>query len=210
MSTRSCIARLTSNPGKKIKFKGVYHHWDGYPQGLGSTLFQLRNGHFKGDTNAMLKVLIDQHPAGWSNINNADFSLVPGYMELNTKHDFKDEDYQKTPHCFCHGERSEPGCKINQKNASNSGCEYVYAFTPNGKTMVVLSSYCEDGKKMIGMFGCGDPKAEWKVIGEVNLDGTEPTEEGWGEVPIQQAVMVPAAPEPVEEPLDHNLAELLE
>lgn len=44
----------------------------------------------------------------------------------------------------------------------------------DGKVMFILSSYCEDGKKMIGMFGFGDENAEWKPIGRVMLDGDEP------------------------------------
>ena len=60
MSTRGCIARLTSKPGNKITFRGSYAHWDNYPSGAGSSLFKLRNGFFKSDTNAMLKILIDE------------------------------------------------------------------------------------------------------------------------------------------------------
>lgn len=196
MSTRGCIARLKSKPGKKIRFAGVYAHWDNYPSGTGSTLFQLRNGHFKGDTDAMLKVLIDEHPAGWSTINGADFDIPVGFVNLNelffkaniTKEDKeKYQIYKKTPQCYCHGDKSEEPIKVTQKNASSMGCEYVYAFTPDGKTMVVLSSYAEDGQKMIGMFGCGDPKANWIVIGEINLDGIEPTEEQWEKRPIEQS-----------------------
>lgn len=76
MSTRSVIARKDG-----MSFKGVYHHWDGYPSGLGATLFELRNGHFKGDTQAMLSALIDDHPAGWSTINGADWTQCPGFTQ---------------------------------------------------------------------------------------------------------------------------------
>ena len=40
--------------------------------------------------------------------------------------------------------------------------------------MVILSSYCKNGDKMIGAFGCGDPNAIWKPIAEIDLDGKEP------------------------------------
>jgi hypothetical protein len=70
MSTRSVIARKTQSG-----FIGVYHHWDGYPSGLGATLFEVRNGYFKGDTQKMLQFLIDEHPAGWSTIVAADFTV---------------------------------------------------------------------------------------------------------------------------------------
>lgn len=82
MSTRSCIARPTESG-----FTGVYHHWDGYPSGLGLTLWQLAQpmGPFHGNIGKMLKVLIDEHPAGWSTINGADFSLKPGYDEFRQR-----------------------------------------------------------------------------------------------------------------------------
>lgn len=73
MSTRSVIARKT-----QTGFTGVYHHWDGYPSGLGATLFELFNGQFHRDLEALLKYLIDDHPAGWSTINGADFTLPAG------------------------------------------------------------------------------------------------------------------------------------
>lgn len=37
---------------------------------------------------------------------------------------------------------------------------------------------------MIGMFGCGDPDAKWKVIGEIDLDN--PNEPDWKSEPIKQ------------------------
>ncbi len=75
MSTRSCIARKTG----ESSFVGVYHHWDGYPSALGATLYELYNAHFHKDLAAMLSFLIDQHPAGWSTINNADFDKPAGF-----------------------------------------------------------------------------------------------------------------------------------
>lgn len=47
----------------------MYHHWDGYPSGLGQTLFNIRKDIFAGDTARMLSFLIDSHPGGWSTIN---------------------------------------------------------------------------------------------------------------------------------------------
>lgn len=76
MSTRGCIARI-----KDTGFEGVYHHWDSYPSGLGNTLWNLYHEHFNHDINAMLEYLIDNHPAGWSTINNKVFNIAPGYAE---------------------------------------------------------------------------------------------------------------------------------
>ena len=61
MSTRGAIARLSGEG-----FKGVYHHWDSYPSGLGKALWDTYQK--VGVLDAMLDGLIDQHPAGWSSI----------------------------------------------------------------------------------------------------------------------------------------------
>jgi hypothetical protein len=74
VSTNGIIARST---GQGI-FEGVYHHWDSYPnQGLGQFLIHILTGHFDNDLARMLRVLIDEHPAGWSTIVNKDFALKP-------------------------------------------------------------------------------------------------------------------------------------
>ena len=159
MSTRGAIARVEGDG-----FKGVYHHWDSYPSGLGATLYQIYHDHFKEDLEAMLKVLIDEHPAGWSTINGGDFAQTPGFLNEHGDND--------RPQCYCHGDRKEEGSEVTHLNAAGIGVEYVYAF--DGHTMLVLSSYTEEGKKMIGMFGMGDPKARWRIMARVDLDGPEP------------------------------------
>ena len=178
MSTRGAIVKLTSKEGEPITFQGVFHHWDSYPSGLGATLYKIRNGHFKGDTKAMLKILLAHV---WFTMVEADFSIPIGYIENapvfggTTKKEIKAyEFYRKTPKCYCHGDRHEKKTYVTEKDASDIGCEYVYAFTKDGKKMIILSSYCKDGRKMIGAFGCGDPNAIWKSIAEIDLDGKEP------------------------------------
>ena len=230
MSTRGCIARITSNEGETMKFKGVFAHWDNYPSGTGKTLFNLRNGHFKGNTEEMLKVIIDNHKRGWSTINgNFDWNIPPA-PPVNTNTEicsicnkpnwmhyaqyYKEENplwvkagkpeyppivngnYRISNHNpepikiitgpICHAGKGTIKDLLTEKNASNCGCEYVYAFTKDGNTMYVLSSHTLDGKKMIGMFGQGDPNAEWKIIGEINLNGKMLNDEEWDKVPIKQ------------------------
>jgi hypothetical protein len=41
MATRALIGRLTGWDGIYPMGEGVYHHWDGYPAGLGAVLFKL-------------------------------------------------------------------------------------------------------------------------------------------------------------------------
>lgn len=216
MGTRGVIARITENES----FLGRYHHWDSYPTALGKTLWDVYHGHFKRDLNRMLKYLIDDHPAGWSTINDKDFSLAPGYRELfagpcsvcgkvDWEHYYqywKDHGRKITiriqaqmdrgnymalghafekipqivgPECFCHGDRTEEGGPLlDHRTAQVSGCEWAYAFQDlgngDGPEMRVLSSYCQNGDKMIGMFGMGDPDSIWRQVAAVPLGGMEP------------------------------------
>ena len=132
MSTRASIARLTCV--SPVKWAGRYHHWDGYPSGLGATLWKLYHGHFKRDLGPMLKVLLDDHPAGWSSLNAADFDQEPGFAEpLDSTNQSADQ-----PQCYCHGDREEEGWLVTDENASGSGCEWAYVFASakatDGKT----------------------------------------------------------------------------
>ena len=162
MSTRAAIARLTCV--SPVKWAGRYHHWDGYPSGLGATLWELYHGHFGRDLDAMLQVLLDNHPAGWSSLHSSDFT---GHSADSTN-------------CYCHSDHPEKEWLVTDKNASGSGCEWAYAFTSvkttdgNGhNTMLVLSSYTPQGK-MIGYFGMGNSEAVWPVVAVVDLNGQEP------------------------------------
>ena len=164
MSTRGAIVRFTNC--ETTQFEGRYHHWDSYPEALGATLWGLYHGHFQKDLQRMVEFLIDKHQAGWSTINGKDFSMEPGHREgLELR--------RTGPECYCHGGLSEEGWLVTHENAAGSGCEYVYGFD-EGPTLVILSSFCADGQKMIGMFGTGDPKAVWKEIARVSLGGQEP------------------------------------
>lgn len=174
MGTRGVIARITPNG-----FRGRYHHWDSYPSGLGESLWKLYHGHFKGDLRAMLKVLIDEHPAGWSTICGKDFSLQAGYVESITDRTKEIDKDKQRPLCYCHGDRKEKGWEVTEKNASGSGCEWAYVFNEETSEMLILASYCNysdkmKGVKMVGFFGCGDETAIWKLTKKVKLNGKEP------------------------------------
>lgn len=124
MATRGIIARKTD-----YGFRGVYHHWDSYLSGLGATLFNLYNDHFKKDIMQMLQALIDEHPAGWSSINDADFSLDPGFGG--------DAEDKRRPHCYCHGDRHEKGLSIaSLGEARQYGAEYVYVIDTDASLTV--------------------------------------------------------------------------
>jgi len=139
MSTNGIIARSTGEG----TFKGVYHHWDSYPnEGLGQYLTQVLAGHFKNDLGWMLRVLIDEHPAGWSTIVNKDFTLKPGYTAESLKHaspsSMSDADYHaemeqfralpdyRRPQCYCHGKRHEEAQVLTEKSEACASWAYVF------------------------------------------------------------------------------------
>lgn len=157
MSTRSAIARVHGDG-----FKGVYHHWDGYPTALGATLYQEAQKRPLGE---LLTLLIDAHPAGWSSINGADLSKPAGYREGGVD--------GGGPICHCHGGRSGEAWPVTHE--SDAGMEWAYVFSEEGRTMAVLEPTEADGGHRTGMFGTiGEGPAGWAACGIVQLDGPEP------------------------------------
>lgn len=76
MSTRAIIAKPEGDG-----WVGTYHHYDGYPTGLGTTLLEAHAGYFAGDVDAMTRYLIDDELVGWSDINGADWSQAKGWHD---------------------------------------------------------------------------------------------------------------------------------
>jgi hypothetical protein len=253
MSTRSVIARPS-----ETGFTGVYHHFDGYPSGVGQSIWRMYHDVFDGDADAMAKVLIDDH-RGWSSIVERDFRLAPRSVDtimfgtckcgasrqdhfcqyapahertapcrsdhagwhLGHLFDMDEQSaaelkvLERTPECDCHdaaGELTEGDrWVVTEENASGSGCEFAYVIdTADGHWLRILSSYIVPesklfndapdafGQKMVGMWGMGDPDAEWRQFAAINLDGEEPdweqlTKVGFGgaadeDEPVQAAV----------------------
>lgn len=179
MATRGAIARRTG----EHTFTGIYHHWDSYPEGLGKTLFELYNGFFKRDLDAMLRVLLDEHPAGWSTINGADFSLPAGYHNTTTEEIANGT--PKGPACYCHGDRNETGNEVTEETASDTGCEFVYVFDVHERIgdqsqanalpevrMLITTNYARNRTAAPDTFGTATDK--WRTIAIVDLNGNEP------------------------------------
>ena len=165
MSTRSIIAKETENG-----WGGRYHHWDGYPAGVGATLYTAYNGHFEKDIEKMLKFLIDDHPAGWSTIVHADFSKEPGFnIGL-------DDEGPPAPQCYCHGSRSEEGWLHASGDDNFGGAEFCYVL--DNHEMTVLVRVYEDGTAAVQFFGVDASDVakgvHWETLAVVNLDGPEP------------------------------------
>lgn len=165
MGTRAAIARPDN--AHEAAFRGVYHHWDGYPSGLGATLWARWRDTFGSDTDRMMAFPVDAHPAGWITINGADMTAEPGFEENGF--------HRAGPNCYCHGGRHEDAWVVTQDDAAGSGVEWVYVL--DGPIMHVLSSRTASGAKMIGMFGSGDPDARWVGVARINL--ADPTEPDW-------------------------------
>lgn len=126
MSTNAVIARPT-----ETGFEGRYHHFDGYPDGLGRELFTLMQDSNAKDT---LVSLIDEHPAGWSNIIGANWTITPGYGTYG-------------PNCYCHGERAEAARPlITERSFDEMFIEYVYVIDLERGTMKVISMYANDSR----------------------------------------------------------------
>ncbi|WP_435107159.1 hypothetical protein [Nocardiopsis synnemataformans] len=147
MSTRGAIA-VPATSGKG--WWGRYHHYDAHPLGLGRELFHLYHDTFGRDHEAMAKVLVKDHPAGWSTVvrpytpqvfERADFEQA-GFRDLN------DPDFDLYPLCYCHGRREETEQILTCRCPSDpEGCapvfiEWAYTITKAG--MFVATSWHPD------------------------------------------------------------------
>jgi len=181
VGTRGFIARQTP-----CGFSGRYHHNDSYPAGLGKALYRQCRGHFKGDHQAMLRVLIDDHPGSWSTIVGGgspdiltDFNLEPGLIHDAGERGSEQRDrWNLSPQCYCHGDGREKNWQITQDSAASYGCEWGYIIDRKG-WMAVMCSYGNGGSKMVACFGSGDPKSRWLMVHLVDLAfNEEPDWEG--------------------------------
>jgi len=144
MSTRGMIARLGVQPGTIV---GRYHHFDSYPDGLGRALWNAYHDYFHKNLWAMMKFLIDDHPAGWSTIVESDFNLAPGYYD-------KDQPVKIFgPLCYCHGHSHSLDRSIAPLQLEDMQ-NLDYAYVLDNQVMVILD------------YG--------NVIAEIDLNSNEP------------------------------------
>lgn len=164
MSTYGVIARRTATG-----FVGRLHQNVGNPHILGRALYRLRNGHFQGDTAAMLRVLIDEHPAGWSDITGRDFALTPGFVSMRPylsweQHLTLPDAYQ--PQCYCHGERSDPPKTFTEAHTPMDA-SFLYVIDESSHTMDIYLYRWPPFPSPLA-------EPERHLIGSVNLNGPEP------------------------------------
>lgn len=134
MSTRAVIARQTDpdNPGR---WEGRYHHWDGYPSGLGRALWHAYHFHFHQNLSGMLTYLLDQTDArcGWSTIVDRNLALEPVSPEEDMAGNL-DELYGFPPVSYAR-RGTEPAWLIDQD--AETWCEFAYVFNADDRTMTI-------------------------------------------------------------------------
>lgn len=106
MSTRSVIAEKTADG-----FAGVYHHFDGYPTGLGEKVWAMVKEH---GAQKFVDEYITKHKGGWSSIPET---------------------------CYCHDkyfvdrDGGEGDMRITEKTVQPLHHEWVYAIDPKTNSM---------------------------------------------------------------------------
>ena len=138
MSTRAVIARP-----KGDEWEGRYHHSDGYPTGLGATLWALVK---ESGVEWAQRTLLDEH-TGWSTINGADWAQSPGYGQKGA------------PACYCHGMRSEEGWWIDP--SSDTDTEWCYVLGALGMTVYART---RGGWLLCGSYLYDGPEPTWDQI----------------------------------------------
>jgi hypothetical protein len=114
----SVVARRTTSG-----FAGRYVHNDGQPALRVPLLLHLHAGPFAGDVDAMARFLIDDHPAGWSQLGldpHVDTGWINPYPPIG------DDGFR----CYCHGDRHDPPELITEQEADPDWHEWTYMLTP--------------------------------------------------------------------------------
>ncbi|WP_224244323.1 hypothetical protein [Hyalangium gracile] len=151
MSTPGAIAVYTSGSGvpeqvSERPWRGVYHHWDGNPEGLGQHLIQ-RVQSMEGDMRAVVRQLIDEAPWGWSNCINVP---MQGATERGLLKSLQSV-FGATPREETSTERftqEEPGPAVSSQDPN--AVAYVYVFDLEARRLDAFATYFESGGKRIG------------------------------------------------------------
>lgn len=142
MGTRSCIAFYEATTGKT---EGVYCHWDGYPEGIGTMLYHVSQMY---DNLTVLRDFLFDHPSGYSSLTEwqGDPDLLIGY-------DNKDElqramsltKYTELQNdlgigIYYDGERENPDA-IPMTEQDWEYVAFVYVIFPHSRKMRVINQY---------------------------------------------------------------------
>lgn len=129
MGTPAGVAtEIAGEPG----WTGRYVNSDGYPDGLGTALFEAYHTAFDGDVQAMINKLILEPTHDWSALAGTDMSLEPAWYEFNGFGPYPPRNY-----AFRDGERPSPRLKTGDDFGT-----YLYLLGEDG--MNVYVKYAED------------------------------------------------------------------
>lgn len=148
MATRGCIAYLSGND-----IRGVYHHYDSYPSGLGAALFHFRNNVF-GSTDIMLDELIDKTPNGWKSISRTTTANNVRQKAFNLQ--------GKLVNLVCPG-------PINLADLASYDIEYAYIFFDSSMTIIGKAKRFDSSNQYYKEYYTG-----YVMLGNIDLNGEEP------------------------------------
>lgn len=116
----SIIARPTASG-----FAGRYVHNDGHPGMRMALLRDLYAGPFGRDLEAITRFLVDEHPAGWSQLG-PDPAVDTGWNNQRSSIGYR--------HfiCYCHGDRHEEPHLLTENDADPLLNERVYVLRADG------------------------------------------------------------------------------
>lgn len=148
MSTRAFIGFPAEDT-----ITGVYHHSDGYPEGLGRVLFHLAQVY---DDLGILRDVLCSHPSGYSSLMRwsgapddlIGYDMAEGIKAAKQKqHDCLNKqnwgpyyaDIEKMGHgIYYDGERAEPNAELMRwEDLPSSWCAYAYLLYPITRIMVI-------------------------------------------------------------------------
>lgn len=131
MSTRAIIAVYENR--EEGQWRGVYHHFDGYPSGLGQSLWQLYHEFYEDRLAALLEMLIDAHPHGWSSIVHADWTLRPTWIDDKGEWYSAGKKLPPLSYKYRGGEEPNP---LDQ--TADAGQEWAYVFDLEQNVMTIF------------------------------------------------------------------------
>jgi hypothetical protein len=150
MATRSIIAKRTEHG-----WEGRYHHWDGYPTGLGAGLIE--HVHKYG-AEFVIQKLIDEEPVGWSTVIERDLTKPPVWEGTG------DPNGEAPLSYFARGEQPTPPMRHDDEQVSDA--EYCYVIDRWLDRMFVLKRpYGDDRWHPIGDVGLSlEWNETWKAL----------------------------------------------
>lgn len=171
MGTRGVIARA-----KGDGWEGRYHHWDSYPTGLGKRLQEV---YQQIGLERMKKLLIDEHPVGWSTILACDITKEPGFRAYGVPHDDEPDPHDHPAHdtwershgpqCYCHGDRHETEELLITDQSDDCGTEWAYVLAEKVPVMTIYKRrYSPDRWAYAGQAHLDTPDFPWERMEQVD------------------------------------------